>query len=96
MAEASYRDQAREQMRVSTAPAPKEIGILQRIEGVNGGVSEIRMRLESFGARLRGEPEMSPNAQATTRAAGLTSAITDTENEIRACIGLLTQLSDAF
>ena len=57
--------------------APKELGIIQRVEGLAGGLEDLQSRLENFIGRCGGgcppqrrgfaDPERPPNAFATCR-----------------------------
>lgn len=79
----------------ATPGAPRELGMLARIDGVRGGVGEIRHRLEVFRGRLNGADTPMPMATETSPL-GLGSTVSATEEEIRACINLLVELSEAF
>jgi len=78
-------------------PAPKEIGLLQRVEGALTGVEEIRSRLEGLSARIHGEPMGLPDGpNAAKRQSGMPAALSQIEGEIRECLNLLARLSDQF
>ena len=78
------------------AAAPKEIGLLQRIEGVESGLEDIRNRMENLVARIHGGPASLPGTNPANRQAGLPAALSRIEAEIRESLNLLTQLNDQF
>lgn len=79
---------------VSTA-SPKEIGVMQRLDGVRSGVSEIEVQLRAFISALQGTPApQNPNMPVSQP--GITGVISDTEASIRETLSMLRQLADSF
>lgn len=76
------------------ASAPKEIGILQRVDGVRSGLEELAGRLEGFVGRLGGG--ISGNVAATPSPPGLVTSLSDAEGHLRRCFEIIGQLDNAF
>lgn len=79
----------------ANALAPKELGIIQRVDGINSGLKELRQRLEIFSDRLdaTGRPGTD---QTESCAIGLNGTLTDAEGELRTCLHLVNTLHDRF
>lgn len=78
------------------ANVPKELGILQRLEGLNGGLCDLRSRLENFSSRLGfGHPPGAAGSSAPMPS-GITTQIGSAEEQMRECIAILTRLNDLF
>lgn len=77
------------------AGQPKEIGVMQRLDGIRSGVNEIEYQLRAFIASLHGTP---PTAEATAAAhpPGIIGSLSDTEASIRETMNMLKQLAEAF
>lgn len=76
--------------------APKEIGLLQRIEGALTGIEEVRRRIEGLSGRIHGEPGNLSSTDAACRQSGMPAALSQIEGEIRECLNLLARLEDQF
>lgn len=75
--------------------APKELGLMQRVEGLRCGLQELRERLEGFGGRIAGhDTAKSPTGSAPI--GGLPGNLLVAEENLRECMALLSQLSEAF
>lgn len=84
------RNQVSAQYGAQTATAPKEIGLLQRVEGVRGGLQDILERVASFESRIAGAPPVAdPSRPVST---GLSGTLDDAENSIRAIMSTLGRL----
>lgn len=79
----------------TSAAAPKEIGVIQRLEGIRSGVNEIEYQLRAFIAALHGNSP-TPEATAGVHPPGITGTLSGTEASIRETMGMLKQLADAF
>lgn len=79
---------------ISQLNQPKELGVLQRVDGMRSGLQELRARLERFFDRIDGNArdakEQSPSA------ASLTGIIADAESELRICLQMADSLNDRF
>lgn len=74
---------------------PKELGILQRVDGMRGGLQDLRKHLENLFDRMDGNAgEKAANANIV--AASLSGTLSDAENELRICLGLVGTLNDRF
>lgn len=74
--------------------APKEIGFLQRAEGVRSGLDEIEQRLQSFCARVSGGPQ--EGQKSSPAGSGLGSVLSDSEDSIRRLLNILSTMEQAF
>lgn len=77
------------------ATAPKEIGLLQRVEGVRGGLAEILERAANLECRISGTGPV-PAGNPAPIPNGLASSLADAENSIRAIMQALGRLNEAF
>lgn len=75
--------------------APKEIGLLQRVEGVRGGLAEILERAANLECRISGTGPV-PAGNPAPIPNGLASSLADAENSIRAIMQALGRLNEAF
>lgn len=74
---------------------PKEIGILQRADGLRTGLQSLRSRLESFGDRLEGNGG-DKAAGAAPMSSSLSGTFADAEGELRLCLQMVDSLNDKF
>lgn len=77
---------------------PKELGVLQRVDGMRSGLQELRARLERFFDRIdenAGEGSVK-GAGAAPIAASLSGTLMDAETELRTCLHLADTLHDRF
>lgn len=76
--------------------APKELGILQRADGLRTGLQSLRSRLESFSDRLDGNgTDKAANGLAPV-ASSLNGTFSDLESELRQCLQLVDSINDRF
>lgn len=80
----------------SIAGAPREIGYLQRVEGLSNGLAEMQDRLSEFLNRVNGPPMATPANAVPPREPGLSATLTEAESRLRSCMATLGQLNDAF
>lgn len=78
----------------SAQAVPKELGLLQRMEGVAGGVDEIHRRLRELCARVAGVP--SGEQGAPSQPVGMPATLSFCEERIRETIALLNGMERAF
>lgn len=76
------------------ANAPKEIGLLMRVEGVRSGLQEISARLDTFAAKLNGIPTSEASPQPAP--CGLPANLSEMEAHVRSIMATLGQLHDAI
>lgn len=74
---------------------PKELGVLQRVDGMRSGLQELRARMERFFDRLDGNAGQNAANQAPV-SASLSGTLTDAESELRTCLHLADTLHDRF
>lgn len=79
----------------SSLNQPKELGVLQRVDGMRSGLQELRARLERFFDRIDGNAGQKA-ATDTDVSASLTGALSDAESELRICLQLADTLHDRF
>lgn len=74
---------------------PRKIGIIDRVHGINGGLSDLYGRLISLIDRVEGnEPfgtKLSP-----VPSVGLAGVLSDAEGNLRGCMELINQLNAKF
>lgn len=75
--------------------APKEIGFLQRIEGVNTGLMEVCSRLESLEGRILCQPSPAHD-RAQSQASGLPACLSEIENRVRETLVMIGRLESSF
>lgn len=75
--------------------APKEIGVLQRVDGLLVGLSELKGRLQAFDARLAGNG-LDASSASQTLPVGLLSTLSDAEGTLRDCLAMVGSLNDRF
>lgn len=73
---------------------PKELGYLQRLDGVNAGLAEIEFRLGGFIDRLAGQGQAKGGDE--PRASGLEATLSIAEQRIRSILQALGTLESAF
>lgn len=76
-------------------PAPKELGYVQRIEGLSSGLDDLRHRLNVFVNRVSGHPAPS-NPGEKPQPYGLPAHLTEAETSLRECFAIISGLNDAF
>jgi hypothetical protein len=73
---------------------PRELGIIDRVQGLNGGISELYGRLSSLIERVDGSDTGGVVMPASTKLApGLTNVLSEAEANLRGCMELLGQLN---
>jgi hypothetical protein len=80
----------------ANAHAPRELRVLERIDGIRSGLLEINGRLSGFLSRLNNAPPAPGSASDATPPIGLIGMIEQSEQAIRENIDLLIKLNDAF
>jgi hypothetical protein len=74
------------------ATAPRDLGIIERVQGLNSGLSELYVRLSSLIERVDGSGSAGAKSSPLP-AAGLSNVLTDAEGSLRGCMELLGQLN---
>lgn len=74
---------------------PKELGVLQRVDGMRSGLQELRARLERFFDRIDGNAGEKANGIAPV-SVSLGGTLSDAELELRTCLHLADTLHDRF
>jgi hypothetical protein len=73
---------------------PKELGVLQRTEGLASGLEDLQSRIENFIGRVAGGvPDKSDSAPTP---AGIVGHLLLAETRLRECLVLVQKLNDAF
>lgn len=90
MANAGFATETRN----SVSAQPKEIGYLQRVEGVSSGLTEIVARLQSFSARVNGDAML--EGAPVPSPGGMHGYLSTSEDHIRECLGMLSKLENSF
>jgi len=76
---------------------PKELGFLDRIVGLRGGLDELHERLCAFGGRVGvGNPAVPTAGAAPERPPGLHGELAVAEERLRSCMQVLGALNEAF
>lgn len=76
---------------------PKELGALQRVDGLRNGLKMLRSRLESFSDRLDGNGSEAAEKDIAPVSASLSGTLSEAEAELRICLQmLLYNLHDRF
>jgi hypothetical protein len=76
--------------------APKELGLMQRVEGLRCGLQELRERLEGFGGRIAGHDTQKSPSNGGAPIGGMPANLSVAEENLRECMALLSQLNEAF
>lgn len=85
---------ARNTYSVEATAVPRELGLIERAEGLRSGLAELRSRLESFSDRVSGNGS---EIEAMDKAAiGLPSILAQAEGELRSCLSTLSELEGKF
>lgn len=84
-----------QQSAANSLTQPKELGVLQRVDGMRSGLQELRARMERFFDRLDGNAGEKA-ANGATSAASLSGTLSDAETELRTCLHLADTLHDRF
>jgi hypothetical protein len=71
---------------------PREIGIIDRVQGLNGGISDLYGRLSSLIERVEGSGSAGAKANPLP-APGLSNVLSDAEANLRGCMELVGQLN---
>jgi hypothetical protein len=82
-------------MSASANTAPRELGVLDRMGGVEAGLSELVNKLETFADRCTG-PSPKKGEPATPPAGGLLPSLSRTEHLLRRAHELINALHDTF
>jgi len=73
----------------------KEIGFLQRAEGLSSGLMELHERLERLSAKINSHPVADDKAR-NAIAGGLDGSLTAAEGALRACFDAITRIDGQF
>lgn len=79
----------------NTVGAPKEIGILDRVNGLSGGLYHLRLRLEGFGEKIHNKPQKGEEP-AVSPPLGIRDVLQNAEVELRSCLNLIDDLHSQF
>lgn len=71
---------------------PRKIGIIDRVQGINGGLSDLYGRLISLIERIEGN-EPSGTKLSPVPSVGLSGVLSDAESNLRGCLELINQLN---
>lgn len=77
------------------AAAPRELRILERLEGMSGSIQELEAFLSVFSSRLTGQILPTSNAERPP-SAGIFDSIGRVEEGLRNCRELVRKLDDTF
>lgn len=75
---------------------PKELGILQRVEGLSSGLHELLDRLDGMSSRLQGVGSADANAKQPPPTSGIYGALNAAEDRLRAALAMASELNDRF
>jgi hypothetical protein len=77
--------------------APKELTILQRLDGLTGGLGELHGNLHNFMRRLGlDQPEAAEALGNAPAPHGIEMTLSFAEQHLRECMNALTRLNDRF
>lgn len=79
-----------------TPQAPKELGVLQRVEGLRGGLSELQGRLEAFHSRIGGTPPATMPGGGSAAPSSLGAQLSVIEEHLRVCMRMLEEINGVF
>jgi hypothetical protein len=95
-----YAESAYQGLAGTTNPAGlnklREIGICDRVQGLNSGLRELNGRLCSFLSRLNGVPMPDMNGAQPTPAGGLVGSLSEAEAILRECFNVIGALDEKF
>lgn len=74
--------------------APKPIGLMDRVAGLDSGLGQLSAMIESFASKTIGIGGTDANKE--TAAVGLPGSISSAEQNLRRCIDMMRQLHDTF
>lgn len=77
------------------AAQPREIGIIDRVNGLAGGTTELADRIQFFVSRIHNLPPTA-DPKKDTPPLGLSATIAEAESQLRRCFEMLNALNDAF
>ncbi len=77
------------------AGAPRELGVLERIDGISAGISDLHEKLRHFGGRLAGNPASNESAGSPI-APGIAGTLSMAEGRLRDCHQIVDALHKAF
>lgn len=77
-----------------SADKPRELGFIQRMEGLTHLLGELQERLETFAGRLSGG--LKGDNCAAPAPSGLDAILQCSETRLRECVALVAKLNEAF
>lgn len=77
----------------TAAQTVKEVGLLQRAEGLANGLEDLAQRLESLSSRVMGCP-IGGETKSASQACGLPAMLSEAEARLRKCFNILGALND--
>jgi hypothetical protein len=80
----------------TAAGAPRELGVLERVAGISGGLGELHEKLRHFGSRLAGDPPQNEAGGGAPIAAGIAGTLSMAEGRLRDCHQIIDALHKAF
>ncbi len=79
----------------SVVQKPREIGYIERIQGLETGISELLLRLSSFSQRIDPRPEQASGNDCPAPS-GMSYSLTRSEETLRSCLRAIEELSSRF
>jgi len=86
---------AQAQAQAGMGAAPRELGVLARVDGINAGLHDLHEKLQSFGSKLAGEGQKD-NAPGRPMSAGIAGTLSAAETWLRDCHQIVDALHQAF
>ncbi|HMF68658.1 MAG TPA: hypothetical protein VK602_13750 [Phyllobacterium sp.] len=74
---------------------PKELGVIQRVEGLRIGLNELNSKLDAFHDRLHGSASVGEN-EPRPDVVGIYDNLSEAESLLRHCIGRISDLDNKF
>ncbi len=74
--------------------APRELGLVEQVAGLSGGLAELRGRLIGLTEKIAGMPRAADEAKPAP--SGLLGHLSEAQSELRACYELVLALDRVF
>lgn len=72
--------------------SPKEIGLLDRMHGLAGGLTDLHLRLEAYSSKLHAHPSAGNPASKDMPPQGVRDLLQTAESELRTCLNMIDDL----